>query len=646
MKKRSHRLKLLSFALALIAGGVCPTFATGQPLVDPEQNWRDKVHPLVLEQVQDGPTEFILFLDDQARPTIATSALDKHERTRLVAEQLQSHAERTQATLIERLTRMGADYRSYWIANMIWVRADATTLQSLAGLREVRRVDANPVAPVKLPRSEPTSPGSRSTAGIEANITHVHAADLWLLGYRGEGVVVGGQDTGYQWNHPALIEQYRGWDGVNVTHDYHWHDAIHSGGGVCGADSPRPCDDQSHGTHTMGSMVGDDGGVNRIGMAPRAKWIGCRNMDRGNGTPQTYAECFQWFVAPTDLNGQNPDPAMAPDVINNSWLCPAAEGCSQDTLLTVVDNTRAAGIVVVVSAGNSGPSCSSISSAAAHYAGSFTVGATSSTDLIASFSSRGPVAVDGSGRTKPDVSAPGVGIRSSVPTNTYSVKSGTSMAGPHVAGLVALLLGARPDLKGRVDEIETIIESSALALTTTAGCGGDATDAVPNNTYGHGRIDASQMLFADADDDGVSNLDDCSPVKSDLWAAPSPARDLVVTADRGATFSWTAPEVPGATSVTYDLLRNSAAEEFATATCVASGLTTTTASDPAPASGIVYYLVRASNACGESLGLSSADLPRSGTTCTAARRVVSRETSGKLRQRKSRFATMRDPVSD
>ena len=171
-------------------------------------------------------------------------------------------------------------------------------------------------------------------------------------------------------------------------------------------------------------------------------------------------------------------------------------------------------------------------------------------------------------------------------------------------------------------------------------------DAVPNNTYGHGRIDASQMLFADADDDGASNLDDCSPVKSDLWTAPSPARDLVVTADSGATFSWTAPEIPGATSVTYDLLRNSAAEDFTTATCVASGLTATTASDPAPTSGIVYYLVRASNACGESLGLSSVDLPRSGATCAAALRVTSREKSRKFGERESRFATMRDPASD
>jgi len=615
MMKRPPCCRWFLLALLLMWGGLSLASAASPPLVDPEPAWRDKVHPLVLELVADGTAEFMLFLDDQARPAFTAAPLDKRERGRQVAELLRNHAERTQGPLIERLNQLGVEYRSYWIANMIWVRADAAVLQSLAGLPEVRRVDANPRVAVELPRSEPTANGSRSTVGIEWNITQVQADDVWAMGFLGDGVVVGGQDTGYQWQHPALIEQYRGWNGTSATHDYHWHDAIHSFEGTCGADSTQPCDDHSHGTHTMGSMVGDDGGVNRIGMAPHAKWIGCRNMNQGNGTPQTYSECFQCFVAPTDLNDENPDPAMAPDVINNSWVCPASEGCAQDTLLTVVENARAAGIVVVVSAGNGGPGCSTISSPPAHHAAAFTIGATGSTDVIGSFSGRGPITVDSSGRTKPDVSAPGVGVRSSVPTSTYASKSGTSMAGPHVTGLVALLLSARPDLKGRVDEIEAIIESSSVALTTTDDCGGDAPDAVPNNTYGHGRIDAQQMLLGDADDDGASNLDDCSPVKSDLWAAPSPARDLAGTADAGATFSWTAPEAPGATSVSYDLLRSSVAGDFTAATCVASDLTATTANDPSPTPGIAYYLVRANNACGQSLGLTGAGQPRSGTGC-------------------------------
>jgi subtilisin family serine protease len=606
---------VLAFALILLCGASLATASTDPAPAEAGGGWREKVHPLVLERAADGPVDFLLFLNDQLSPRADSPRLDKNERTRRVADQLRSHAERTQSPVVERLKQLGVEYRSYWIANLIWVRADASVLEKLAALPEVRRVDANPEVPVALPASEPLAAGAHSAAGIEWNIAQVHADELWTMGYLGDGVVVAGQDTGYQWDHPALKAQYRGWNGVSATHDHHWHDAIHSGGGVCGPDSVQPCDDSTHGTHTMGSIVGDDGAVNRIGMAPHARWIGCRNMNLGIGTPQSYIECFQWFVAPTDLSGQNPDPALAPDVINNSWLCPAVEGCSQDTLQTVVRNTRAAGIVVVVAAGNSGPTCSTVSNPPAHYAGSFSVGATSSTDTIASFSSRGPVTVDGSGRMKPEVSAPGVSVRSSVPTDGYSIKSGTSMAGPHVVGLVALLLSARPDLKGRVGEIETVIESSALALTTTEGCGGDATDAVPNNTYGHGRIDATQMLVADADGDGVSNLDDCSPVSPEAWETPSPARDLTANADGGGTFWWDAPASPGSTSVTYDLLRSPVSQDFGAAQCVASDLAQTTATDPAPVSGIAYYLVRANNVCGDSLGLSAAGQPRAGATC-------------------------------
>jgi subtilisin family serine protease len=322
----------------------------------------------------------------------------------------------------------------------------------------------------------------------------VGAPEVWAAGYTGQGAVIGGQDTGYDWEHPALVNQYRGWDGASASHDYNWHDAIHSGdGGVCGLDSPEPCDDGYHGTHTMGTMVGDDGGSNQIGMAPGAEWIGCRNMDRGVGTPATYIECYQWFIAPTDLNDQNPRPDLAPDVINNSWSCPLSEGCTDPSVLrTVVENVRAAGIVTVHSAGNSGSSCESINTPAAIYEASFSVGATGyMSDNITSFSSRGPVTFDGSNRLKPDISAPGAGIRSSIPGGGYSGNTwqGTSMAAPHVTGMVALLISANPELHGQVDSLERLIESSAMPSTTTQECGGVPGTNIPNNTYGWGRID-------------------------------------------------------------------------------------------------------------------------------------------------------------
>jgi subtilisin family serine protease len=177
----------------------------------------------------------------------------------------------------------------------------------------------------------------------------------------------------------------------------------------------------------------------------------------------------------------------------------------------VVENVRAAGIVVVASAGNSGSSCSTVRDPPALYDAAFSVGSTTSTDAISSFSSRGPVTIDGSGRLKPDVSAPGSSVRSSVPGTGYSTMSGTSMAGPHVAGLVALVISAEPRLEGNVDAIEQILVDSALPLPTTQTCGGLPAGTIPNHTFGHGRIDAWaavqaalawNLLFADGFEGG------------------------------------------------------------------------------------------------------------------------------------------------
>jgi subtilisin family serine protease len=214
-------------------------------------------------------------------------------------------------------------------------------------------------------------------------------------------------------------------------------------------------------------------------------------MEQGWGSPVTYSECFQWFIAPTDLSGANPDPGKAPHVVNNSWSCPAIEGCTDpNIMLTVVENVRAAGIVVISSAGNAGSNCSTVNKPAAIYDAAFTVGATNSSDAIANFSSRGPVTVDGSGRLKPDISAPGVSVRSSIRNDSYGFYNGTSQAAPHVAGLTALLISANPTLDGQVDWIEDAIINSALPLTTTQECGGIPGNQIPNNTFGAGRIDA------------------------------------------------------------------------------------------------------------------------------------------------------------
>jgi serine protease AprX len=481
---------IFRFLGVILVGGGWTDSTTAAAVV----SWEDKVDPGVLASAQSGETEFLVILRDQVDLSAAASLESKLEKGTFVFETLSQFAATTQKPIRAFLDAAGVEYHSFWIVNMLWVRGDALILEQIAQRDDVRGIRPNPVVKLDEPEiSQAAAP--LAISGIEWNISQIEAPLVWNLGYTGEGIIIGGQDTGYDWDHPALKEQYRGWDGASADHNYNWHDTVTSGGGICGPNTLEPCDDHGHGTHTMGTMVGDDadtiGGTNQIGVAPGARWIGCRNMNVGVGTPASYAECYQWFIAPTDLNNEHPEPSKAPHVINNSWGCPTSEGCTEpDVLLAVVQAVRAAGIVTVHSAGNSGPFCETVDEPAAIYAESFTIGATDSSDVIASFSSRGPVTVDLSNRLKPNVSAPGVSIRSSTLGGGYGIKSGTSMAGPHVTGLVALLLSANPGLIGQVSEIETIIEQTALPRTTTQTCGNVPGSQIPNNTYGWGRVDA------------------------------------------------------------------------------------------------------------------------------------------------------------
>jgi subtilisin family serine protease len=348
-------------------------------------------------------------------------------------------------------------------------------------------IKANLAAPVNvtLPAAPP----------IEPNVAKVRAPEVWAMGFTGQGIVVGVADTGLTWDHPALKPHYRGFDGVSVSHDYNWHDAVHdaASGNMCGSDSPSPCDDDTdasgHGTATSGLIVGDEGD-SKIGVAPGATLIACRNMDAGEGTPARYAECFEFFLAPTDRNGQTPRPDLGADVINNSWGCYVEEGCTDPNILkAVVENTRAAGVFVVASAGNDGPGCGSVTDPPALYEATFSVGAITLDDAISEFSSRGPVTRDGSGRLKPDVVAPGFLVRTSVRPSGYQLFSGTSAASPHVAGAVALLWSAVPSLRGHPSESAALLRHTATPLTSPENCGPFPGSAVPNAVFGWGRID-------------------------------------------------------------------------------------------------------------------------------------------------------------
>jgi serine protease AprX len=462
----------------------------------------DKVAPEVLAETSEGRVPVVVFLADQADLSAAPGMKDQDARGWYVYTTLRQHAERTQAGLRAFLDAEGASYQSYWAANMVIVNADRRLVGLLAARSDVAKVDSN--RPLRW-IEEPSAPALRarplSPRVVEWGVMNVNAPSVWATGFTGQGIVIADLDTGIRWTHAALKDHYRGWNGTTADHAYNWHDAIHAAvGNPCGVDSPFPCDDNGHGTHTTGTTSGDDGLGNQIGVAPGAKWIGCRNMDQTTGTPATYTECFQFIIAPTDLNGLNPNPSLRPHVVNNSWSCLVSEGCTtRAELETIVNNTQAAGIFVVGVAGNSGPGCSTVTDPPSIYSATFTTGAIDITNTLASFSSRGPSTYYTPNVLKREISAPGVAVRSAtfVSDNAYTTQSGTSMAGPHVAGVVALLWSARPQLLRDIAATKTILENTAnpaVTVNPAQTCGSTSSTTIPNNSFGYGRVDALAVV--------------------------------------------------------------------------------------------------------------------------------------------------------
>ncbi|MFS0690334.1 S8 family serine peptidase [Sporosarcina sp. 179-K 8C2 HS] len=366
------------------------------------------------------------------------------------------------------------DITSYFIVNGMAVTATKEVAQAIGTFAEVEKVLPNETRQLQTTVVENAEAPKLQLANVEWNVERVNAPQAWDMGIDGSGTVVASIDTGAQWDHPALKQKYRGYNSVTgeVSHNYNWFDAT--------AGRTTPYDDHGHGTHVTGTMVGSEpNGNNKIGVAPGAKWIAVKAFTASGGTDRDLLAAAQWILAPTDANG-NARVDLAPDVVNNSW----GGGAGLDEWYRdVVRNWRAAEIFPEFSAGNttlSNPGGPGSVAAPANYPESFATGATDINNKVASFSLRGPSPY---GLTKPDISAPGVNIRSSVPGNGYEGGwNGTSMAGPAVSGVAALLRQVNTTIS--VEEMEQVLLTTATPLTD------NVYPTSPNHGYGHGLVDA------------------------------------------------------------------------------------------------------------------------------------------------------------
>ncbi|PDV98011.1 peptidase S8 [Candidatus Chloroploca asiatica] len=452
-----------------------PRVSSLTPGLDP------RLRPFVTAQ-SSGHATFLIFMDRVADLAPAYQITNWRDRGRFVVQRLQQVATESQTSILAYLQHqqeLGAvsSYRSFYSLNAVAVTGDAETLRHLLTEPTIIAITISEVFSLPTAALAPAQVVAQ-TSGVRWNISRIGADRVWTeLGLRGEGVVVGGLDTGVAYEHPLLRQNYRGLqpDG-SYDHTYSWFDPTDT--------FPNsPGDNQGHGTHTMGTIVGSDG----IGVAPAARWIaakgcagtGCQDID--------LLASAEWLLAPypafTGPAAANPD--MRPRVVNNSW-----GGAGGRPLFEhIVSVWRAAGIFPAFAAGNCGVAargCQRIGDGSigspGDYAESFASGATYANDALADFSSRGPSLL--TPNTKPDLCAPGHDIESSIPGGSTLRLSGTSMASPHTAGTVALILATRPGLD--VDQIEAILRGTATDLGPSG----------PDPSFGYGLLNAYAAVRA------------------------------------------------------------------------------------------------------------------------------------------------------
>ncbi len=576
-KKSTYRVLALFLAVGMLFSmlNIAMTPVTAQSGTEPNL---EKVEAEVLDAISaKGEADFVIEIAEKADLSKAYTMKDWGERGWFVYNTLQATAARTQAAAIAILQKSGAKYQSFYAGNEIAVTGGGMSL-----LSQISALDS--VGHIRYPRTATIDPlpiltqnlFDFSVDALDWGITDTNADDFWsAFGLQGDGIVVANIDTGVQWNHPALDQAFK--CGTNPSDPSCWADPSNTCGGSA-------CDNNGHGTHTMGTMVGDDDATltYQVGMAPNAQWIACKGCETNSCSDTSLNACADWILAP----GGSPD--NRPNIVNNSW----GGGGGDNWYLAKVQAWRAAGIFPAFSAGNSGSSCGTLGSPG-DYQESFAAASHQSSRTISSFSSRGPSAFGDDPYTKPNISAPGDLICSSIPGSSWSCGySGTSMASPHVAGAVALLWSCNASLVGDMTQTFELLQDTADPSNDAGNCGAPA-DGEGNYTYGYGYLNvlaAGQQVCSAGTLTGMVTDSSAAPLEGATVTADNGA-GLVVDADTAADGVYTLTLPDGTYTVTaqkygYDM-------DSASGVVVTEGMTTTQDFVLAPltssiVSGVVY----------------------------------------------------------
>jgi len=386
-----------------------------------------------------------------------------------MVQHLKDFAAQSQGDLLASLPAYGdkvAKVRPFWIYNGIALEAIKDVILPLSQRPDVDYIEEDQVVKIE-PFKKRDEPGINT---IEWNIARIEAQQVWALGYDGKSIVVGNIDSGVMVNHITFGGRWRG--GTNS-----WFDVVNG--------QPSPYDDNGHGTHTMGILCGGSTG-DSIGVAPGATFVCVKAFDSGGSGQFSWIDAsYQWFA---NLG------YAAPQVVSNSWGTTVG---SNTHFWRESRNLQILGIHQSYGVGGSGPGSGTVGCPAS-YPHLFGVGSTDNTDLIVNSSSRGPSPNFGvietsanyldpnwaASRRKPDLSAPGINIRSAFNNGGYTSLSGSYVNVPHLAGTIALMLHKNPDLT----------DQQIWQIITTACDTPSVGRPYPNQNYGWGRLNAYRAV--------------------------------------------------------------------------------------------------------------------------------------------------------
>lgn len=421
------------------------------------------------------------------------------EQHREVITRLMAAASEKQASIVDALrsSQYAGDVvepRSYWIDNVIIAHSTKSGIESLSLRDDIESIQLMPDVTLVTPLSAGSA--SQSTQQTQNHIKAIKADSVWAAGYTGKGRLVGSLDTGVDGKHSALTNNWRGHNGGSVAAS--WHDPIY------GDTIPRIYSGAGtvHGTQVMGLMVGVISGVNdTLGVCPDCEWISSAAIDipcpGGTYPCSNLFDALQWIADP---DGDPNTEWDVPDAIANPWGAATrlpGDGCGSSGIgcsnifWNAIDNIEAAGALMVFAAGNEGQ-CGDMSirnpanrielGTQALSVGMVDARTNITTPLVDPLSSRGPSDCDGAS-IKPELTAPGVNLRTTTPNNGISTSAyGTSFATPLVAAGAAILREYNPN--ATVDQIRSALLAGAKDLGSTG----------PDNSYGHGMLDLMEAM--------------------------------------------------------------------------------------------------------------------------------------------------------